>query len=77
MIDFGKGEEVATKAALEGLIEWTGPARDALGLKLAPPGPNGAQRALEALNSGTSIEQIYRDAVAETQATYIGEEAVK
>jgi carboxylate-amine ligase len=76
MIDFKKGEEVETKAALEGLIEWTGPARDALGLTLAPPAPNGAQRALEALNSGSSIEQIYRDAVAETQTTYAGEEAV-
>jgi carboxylate-amine ligase len=76
MIDFDKGEEVETKAALDALIEWTGPARDALGLKLASPGPNGAQRAIEALNSGTSIEQIYRDAVAETQATYVGEEAV-
>jgi carboxylate-amine ligase len=76
VIDFEKGEEVEAKAALEALIEWTGPARDALQLKCELPATNGAQRSLEALNSGTSIDQIFREAVAETQTTYVGEEAV-
>ena len=34
------------------------------------PARNGAQRAREALDAGVSIEDIYRDAVAETKRTY-------
>ena len=37
-------------------------------------GANGAQRAREALDAGVAIEDIYRDAVGETQRTYTGAE---
>ena len=43
MIDFDRGEEVPTQAAVERLVEWTAPAREALGLEVALPEPNGAQ----------------------------------
>jgi carboxylate-amine ligase len=69
-IDFRKGVEVEARAALEGLLEWTAPAREALGIEPRLPERNGAQRAREALDAGIAIEDVYRDAVAETQRTY-------
>jgi carboxylate-amine ligase len=71
MIDFDLGEETPTPDAVERLLEWTAPARQSLGLDLALPELNGARRARRALDSGASIEEIYRDAVAETKRTYV------
>jgi carboxylate-amine ligase len=70
LIDFRRGEEVEARAVLEGLLEWTAPARAALGIEPRLPERNGAQRAREALDGGLSIEDVYRDAVRETQRTY-------
>jgi glutamate---cysteine ligase / carboxylate-amine ligase len=70
LIDFRKGVEVEARAALEGLLEWTAPARAALGIEPHLPERNGAQRAREALDAGLAIEDIYRDAVRETHRTY-------
>jgi carboxylate-amine ligase len=75
MIDFRRGEEVPTRALLEQVLVWTEPARAQLGLDVRLPERNGAQRAREALDSGVSIEDVYRDAVAETRRTYGGAEA--
>ena len=72
MIDFRRGVEVETRAVLESVLEWTAPARARLGIEVALPERNGAQRAREALDEGLSIEDIYRDAVAETRRTYAG-----
>jgi glutamate---cysteine ligase / carboxylate-amine ligase len=70
LIDFRRGEEVEARAALEGLLQWTAPARAALGIEPRLPERNGAQRAREAFDDGVSIEDVYRDAVRETQRTY-------
>jgi carboxylate-amine ligase len=70
MIDFRRGEEVEAAAALDGLLAWTAPARAQLGIEAALPARNGAQRAREAIDAGLSIEDVYRDAVAETKRTY-------
>jgi carboxylate-amine ligase len=72
MVDFRRGVEVETRSVLEEVLVWTEPARAQLGLDLRLPERNGAQRAREALASGASIEDIYRDAVAETRRTYAG-----
>ncbi|HVD86327.1 MAG TPA: YbdK family carboxylate-amine ligase [Solirubrobacterales bacterium] len=72
MIDFRRGAEVATRSILESVLVWTEPARARLGIDLRLPEQNGAQRAREALDAGISIEDIYRDAVAETRRTYAG-----
>jgi glutamate---cysteine ligase / carboxylate-amine ligase len=72
MIDWRRGEEVPTRSLLEQAVVWTEPARTQLGIDLALPERNGAERAREALDSGVSIEDIYRDAVAETRRTYAG-----
>ena len=71
MIDFDRGEEVPTLAAVERLLEWTAPARQVLGVDLALPELNGAARARRALEAGASIEEIYGDALAETRRTYV------
>jgi len=70
LIDFRLGEEIEAAAALEGLLAWTEPARSQLGIEVELPSRNGAQRAREALDAGVAIEDIYRDAVAETKRTY-------
>lgn len=75
MVDFRRGVELPARALLEEVLVWTEPARAQLGLDLALPERNGAERAREAFDSGVSIEDIYRDAVAETRRTYSGEKA--
>jgi carboxylate-amine ligase len=70
MIDFRQGIEVEARAALERVLSWTEPARSQLGIDVELPERNGAERAREALDAGVAIEDIYRDAVRETQRTY-------
>jgi glutamate---cysteine ligase / carboxylate-amine ligase len=70
LIDFRRGAEIEAAAALEELLAWTEPARAQLGIEVDLPARNGAQRAREALDAGLAIEDIYRDAVAETKRTY-------
>ncbi len=70
LIDFRRGAEVEAAAALEELLAWTEPARAQLGIEVELPARNGAQRAREALDAGLAVEDIYRDAVAETKRTY-------
>ncbi len=70
LIDFRKGVEVEARAALEGVLAWTEPARSSLGIEVDLPDRNGAQRARQALDSGVAIEDVYRDAVRETKRTY-------
>jgi carboxylate-amine ligase len=72
LIDFRRGEEVEARAVLEGLLDWTAPARSALAIEPQLSERNGAQRAREALDAGVAIEDIYRDAVRETHRTYGG-----
>jgi len=76
LIDWRRRAEIEARAALEELVEWTAPARDALGLEVSLPALNGAQRAREALVDGQSIEEIYRASVADTRRTYVVEEVV-
>jgi glutamate---cysteine ligase / carboxylate-amine ligase len=75
MIDFARGEEVPSRAAVERLVEWTAPARDELGVEVALPERNGAQRARAALADGLSIADVYRAMVDETRRTYAPEPA--
>jgi carboxylate-amine ligase len=70
LIDFRRGEEVEARAVLEGVLGWTEAARSRLGIEASLPERNGAQRAREAHDAGASIEDVYRDAVAETRRTY-------
>jgi carboxylate-amine ligase len=69
-IDFAAGEVIETRAALERLVEWTAPARDAIGAAVELPELNGADRARRALEDGAPLADVYRGQVAETAATY-------
>jgi len=75
MVDWRRGEELPTRSLLDRILAWAEPARSQLGLDLSLPERNGAERAREALDSGVSIEDVYRDAVAETRRTYAGARA--
>ena len=70
-IDFAARAEIEAREALDRLLAWTAPAREAIGVSPALPDANGAQRARRSFEVGASIEQIYRDALAETQRTYV------
>jgi carboxylate-amine ligase len=72
MIDFDRGEEIEAAEAVEQLLSWTAPAREALSIDDPVIGPNGAQRARSGLAAGSSVEEIYAEAVAETAATFSG-----
>jgi carboxylate-amine ligase len=76
LIDWRRGEEVEARTALERLLEWTAPARAELGLEVALPERNGAQRQRDELEEGRSIEEIYAGAVEETRRTYVAKEVV-
>jgi hypothetical protein len=76
MIDFRERRTVPTRQVLEGIVEWTAPARQALGLEIELPEQNGAQRAYARLAEGAPIEEIYRRSVEETRRTYAPEGAV-
>ena len=56
MIDFRRGEEVEARAVLDGLLEWTAPARAALGIEPRLPERNGAQRTRRGARGGRQIE---------------------
>lgn len=72
-IDFAAREVIPTRAALERLVEWTAPARDALGLDVEVPEETGAERMRRALGEGGTIVDVYREAVDETRRTYVPE----
>ncbi|MBS1880483.1 MAG: YbdK family carboxylate-amine ligase [Actinobacteria bacterium] len=74
MIDFRRGVEVETRALLDSVLAWTEPARSQLGIEVELPARNGAERMREALRGGASLDEIQRQAVAETARTYAGVE---
>jgi carboxylate-amine ligase len=73
MIDLERGEEYAAAALGDRLLAWTAPARAALGIEIALPPENGAQRQRRALEAGASLEGAYLAEVAATQRSYAGE----
>jgi glutamate---cysteine ligase / carboxylate-amine ligase len=74
LIDLERTEEYPAAAARDRLLAWTTPARMALGIEVALPEENGAQRQKRRLAEDASIEDIYVDEVALTQRTYAAEE---
>jgi glutamate---cysteine ligase / carboxylate-amine ligase len=74
LIDLERGEEYPAAAVRDRLFAWTAPARSALGIELALPEENGAQRQKRQLAEGASIEDVYAAEVELTQRTYAAEE---
>jgi glutamate---cysteine ligase / carboxylate-amine ligase len=69
MIDLDRVEEFAAASLPEKLLDWTAPARSALGIDIALPSANGTQRQRQAL-SGASLEDVFRAEVELTRSTY-------
>jgi carboxylate-amine ligase len=67
MIDLTRREEFPAAALPERLLEWTAPARAALGIDVTMPSENGAQRQRRAEGS---LEEIFAAEVELTQRTY-------
>jgi carboxylate-amine ligase len=73
MIDLERDEEFPAAALPDRLLAWTAPARAALGIEVALPDRNGAQRQRDAVENGMTIEEAYAAEVAVTQQTYARE----
>jgi glutamate---cysteine ligase / carboxylate-amine ligase len=70
LIDLDRAEEFPAAALPERLLEWTAPARSALGIDIALPSENGTQRQRRAFTAGASLEEVFRAEVELTRSTY-------
>jgi carboxylate-amine ligase len=70
LIDLDRAEEYPARQAIERLAEWSAPVRAELGIELAFPEHNGAQRQRAMIAGGHSVQEIYGASVRETQQTY-------
>jgi carboxylate-amine ligase len=76
LIDLERGEETPARREVERLLAWTAPVRGELGIDVALPELNGAQRQRRLIDAGASIEEIYAATVRETRETYAQEAIV-
>ncbi len=76
LIDLERAEEYAAREAIERLGAWTAPVRGELGIDLAFPERNGAQRQRQLIDAGASREEVFAASVAETLQTYSEEVTV-
>jgi carboxylate-amine ligase len=76
MVDLRRAEEYPAADIVERLAVWTEPVRRELGVDLAFPERNGAQRQRRAIEAGASPEEVFAACVRETQQTYSQEVTV-
>jgi carboxylate-amine ligase len=77
MIDLDRREEYPAAALPDRLLEWTAPARTALGIDLSLPAETGAQRQRRVIREGGSLEDAFAAEVELTQNTYSVVQAAK
>ncbi len=70
LIDLDRAEEYPGRAAIERLAAWTEPMRGELGIELAFPGRNGAQRQRRMIDAGAAREEVFAASVQETRESY-------
>lgn len=73
LIDLERAVEFPGASALERLLAWTAPMRGELGLEVALPELNGAQRQRRMIDAGAGIEEVYAATVRDTRETYAQE----
>ncbi len=73
MIDLERAEEYPAAAVAERLLAWTAPVRAELGIEVALPERNGAQRQRRMIEAGTPMDEVFAAAVRETRETYAQE----
>jgi carboxylate-amine ligase len=76
LIELDSGEEHPAREAIERLAAWTAPVREELGVELAFPERNGAQRQRAMIDAGATREEVFAAAVRETLQTYAQEVVV-
>ena len=72
MIDLDTRQEYPAGEALDRLLAWSAPARAELGIEVALPELNGAQRQRRMLETGATMREVYAATVEETRETYAG-----
>jgi carboxylate-amine ligase len=70
LIDLERREEYPAAETVPRLMAWTAPMRAELGIDIALPELNGAQRQRRMIETGAGRQEIYAATVAETRATY-------
>ena len=73
LIDLDAGEEEPAARAVARLLDWTAPMRSELGLEVALPELNGAQRQRRMIEAGAARDEVFAAAVQETADTYAQE----
>jgi carboxylate-amine ligase len=73
LIDLERGEEYSAREVIERLGAWTAPMRAELGIELAFPQRNGAQRQRLMIEEGATREEVFAASVNETRETYSAE----
>jgi carboxylate-amine ligase len=70
LLDLDRAESYPAAEATERLLAWCAPARAELGIEVALPTLNGAQRQRRMTDAGLSLSEAYTAIVAETRDTY-------
>jgi carboxylate-amine ligase len=70
MLDLDRAEAYPAAEATERLLNWCAPVRAELGIEVALPSLNGAQRQRRMTDAGVSLAEAYAAVVAETRDTY-------
>ncbi len=76
LVDLEGAVEYPAREAIERLARWTAPVRGEMGIDVAFPERNGAQRQRAMIDAGASREEVFAAAVAQTKQTYAQEVAV-
>jgi glutamate---cysteine ligase / carboxylate-amine ligase len=76
LVDLERSVEYPAREVIERLAAWTAPVREELGIELAFPERNGAQRQRAMIEAGASREDVFAATVRETTQTYAQEVAV-
>lgn len=70
LVDLEQARELPAAAAIEQLLAWSAPVRADLGIEVALPELNGAQRQRRLLEAGATIDEVYAASVRETRESY-------
>jgi len=70
LLDLDRAESYPAAEALDRLLAWSAPMRGELGIEVALPALNGAQRQRRMTDTGVSLPEAYAAVVAETRDTY-------
>jgi len=76
LVDLEQGVEYPARTVIDRLAAWTAPVREELGIELAFPERNGAQRQRAMIEAGATREDVFAATVRETTQTYAQEVAV-